>query len=83
MHERARAVLDDVDHEIIASVEILYQSAPIAAAAFGVSHITPLAILFLPAIPDDANIYVVRELFGEPLKRLGLRPVHNNEFHGT
>jgi hypothetical protein len=81
MHGSAWAIFDDVNHKIITSVEILLQSAAITAATIGVSRVTALAVLLLPAIPHDANVYIVSEFFGEPLECLGLRPIHHYEFH--
>jgi hypothetical protein len=34
-----------------------------------------------PAIPHNADIDIVGELFGKPEKRLRLGSIHNNELH--
>jgi hypothetical protein len=71
-----------VNDDIVASVEFLPQTSAIAPAAVGMVRFLPRTSLPFPAIPHDADVNVVGELFGEPEKRLGLGSIHNNKFHG-
>ena len=74
-------VLDHVDHDVVASVEFLPQPAAFASTAIGMVRFLPLAGLFFPAIPHNADVHIVGELIAQPVKCVGLRSVHNNEFH--
>jgi hypothetical protein len=71
-----------VNHDVISPGEFLPQPATLAPASVGLVRFLSRAGLPFPAIPHDADVDIVGELFGKPKKRLGLCSIHNNQFHG-